>query len=67
MRYARGDKSAGDQRVVFLQQRGSVFAVAALLLDEDPRIPRGVIFERPYGADYAERYHAMLADKRRGE
>ncbi len=28
---------------------------------DDPRIQRGVIFERPLRDDYAQRYHAMVA------
>jgi 2-oxoglutarate/2-oxoacid ferredoxin oxidoreductase subunit beta len=36
--------------------------VPAMHLEEDPRIPRGVIFERQGAADYSHRYYAMLAE-----
>ncbi len=46
---------------------GDEAGAGAPVLEDDPRLPRGVLFERPYAADYAERYHAMIADRRRGE
>jgi hypothetical protein len=41
-------------------------AQGAPVLEDDPRVPRGVIFERPYAADYSARYRAMLEDRKRG-
>jgi hypothetical protein len=32
----------------------------------DPRLPRGVIFERPGSIDYSRRYHDMLRQVREG-
>jgi 2-oxoglutarate ferredoxin oxidoreductase subunit beta len=45
---------------------GAQGETGAPVLEDDPRLPRGILFERPYAADYAERYHAMLADRKRG-
>lgn len=49
------------RRATMPRRLGAGSSLADTPFEDDPRLPRGVIFERTHGADYAQRYHSIVA------